>query len=603
MSKRRAEFSDTPTKLLKEDFKIIDVEGDGNCFYRAVSVCLNNNENHFKKIKRAALKFLEQNHTFLLEDFSVDYVNRAIAHHSADDTWADDLMIFCTAHCFEIQIVIESPSYLKELCYLEECPKKIFLVHSNSNHFKAKLISEKSCEKKKNAHKANFSAKKPLNADEKLAIKENRIDRADFVNFSGKADTSRYNDIHKFIKENKLPRHLLSKSSKAIENWKYNAKEYKMFDFPLSKFSRSRLAHFSPSDNTYYTIPLRNEDIQIIEKVHAWNGKHLSLEKTIAKLYETGIKYTGCTISIRNYIAACATCNIIKPPKVNPKKYTPIDSQRPREMILFDCVFLKEKLFGKNARLVTAIDHFSKYGWAQVISWVNSENTSILLSKVFEHCNSSIESVLTDNGSEFKARFADFLKDRGIPHKKGAPYKPTTQGCVERFNKTIKEELKGALERNSDLVLTEALEHILDDYNNWKHFSTGKKPSDLFNIINEEDLEEVRKYRNQKLTINFKSKEKHLNLKENSNVLIRNDIILEKSSGIWYTKNEASFSNGITQKMYDIVGIVRVVSSDHIVVQIKKDSVNFKKNSIIMVKESALKEVSDEAMENCLKNN
>jgi len=74
--------------------------------------------------------------------------------------------------------------------------------------------------------------------------------------------------------------------------------------------------------------------------------------------------------------------------------------------------FFERKLFGKNAWLITAIDHFSKYGWAHVIDSVNSENTTSLLVKVFERCNSSIESVLTDNGSEFKAKFADFSKKK-----------------------------------------------------------------------------------------------------------------------------------------------------------------------------------------------
>ena len=601
MLKRKADCKSMPSKKLKESFYTVDVEGDGNCFYRAVSVCLNHNENGFKKIKSAALKFLKENHAFLLDDFEADYIDRALDYHSNEGSWADELMILCTAHCYEIQIVIESSNYSKELCFLEECSRKIFLIHRNGNHFQAKISSELQTKKEKKIYSPNFSAKKNLSHNEKEGIKANRIESIDFVDFFGTADISRYNDVYKFLKEAKFPIHLLSKSAKARENWKYNVKDYLILDFPCLNHSRSRLMHFSSVDNAYYIIPLRDEESKIIESAHICNGKHLSFEKSIAKLYEGRIKYVGCTNKIRNFIEACAECNMKKCQKVKANKYTPIDTKRPRELILFDCVYLKEKLFGKNARLVTAIDHFSKFGWAEVIKSVNSENTAHLLAKVFKECQYSIESVLTDNGSEFKARFADFLKEKGIGHRKGAPYKPTTQGCVERFNKTIKQELKEALERNSELGLTEALKTIITDYNSWKHSSTGKKPIDLFDFTNEEDLDEVREYRNKRLKDNFRTKEKHLNLKENDNIIIRNDIIIEESSGIWYTKNEKTFGNDKMTKIFNIIGTVRAISNDHVLVQIKKDSSNFKKNNIIMVKENALKKVSDEAMKNLLK--
>ena len=48
----------------------------------------------------------------------------------------------------------------------------------------------------------------------------------------------------------------------------------------------------------------------------------------------------------------------------------------------------------------------------------------------------SIETILTDIGSEFKKHFAKFFLDPKIDLKHEAPYKPTTQGCIERFNRT-----------------------------------------------------------------------------------------------------------------------------------------------------------------------
>jgi transposase InsO family protein len=50
--------------------------------------------------------------------------------------------------------------------------------------------------------------------------------------------------------------------------------------------------------------------------------------------------------------------------------------------------------------------------------------------------------LLTDNGAGFSGEImAKYLKARGVRHIFGAPYHPQTQGKVERFNRTLKEEV------------------------------------------------------------------------------------------------------------------------------------------------------------------
>ena len=47
--------------------------------------------------------------------------------------------------------------------------------------------------------------------------------------------------------------------------------------------------------------------------------------------------------------------------------------------------------------------------------------------------------MLSDNGGEFiSEELKDFLKAEGIEERHGLPYKPTTQGVVERCNQTVK---------------------------------------------------------------------------------------------------------------------------------------------------------------------
>ncbi|BAU32307.1 integrase catalytic region [Microcella alkaliphila] len=85
---------------------------------------------------------------------------------------------------------------------------------------------------------------------------------------------------------------------------------------------------------------------------------------------------------------------------------------------------------------------------------------------------------LTDNGNIFTTRFAGGLKARtsgnafetllalqGITQKNGRPYKPTTQGKIERFWQTLKKCLT-MRPANSLEDLQSELDDFVDHYNN-----------------------------------------------------------------------------------------------------------------------------------------
>jgi transposase InsO family protein len=50
--------------------------------------------------------------------------------------------------------------------------------------------------------------------------------------------------------------------------------------------------------------------------------------------------------------------------------------------------------------------------------------------------------LLSDNGSSYiSADLAKWLDDRKMPHVRGAPYYPTTQGKIERWHQTLKNRI------------------------------------------------------------------------------------------------------------------------------------------------------------------
>ena len=51
-----------------------------------------------------------------------------------------------------------------------------------------------------------------------------------------------------------------------------------------------------------------------------------------------------------------------------------------------------------------------------------------------------IKSVQTDNGLEFLGEFEDYLKSQNILHYFTYPRCPRINGCIERYNRTLREE-------------------------------------------------------------------------------------------------------------------------------------------------------------------
>jgi len=97
-----------------------------------------------------------------------------------------------------------------------------------------------------------------------------------------------------------------------------------------------------------------------------------------------------------------------------------------------------------------------------------------------------IQRVLTDNGSCYRSRaFAAVLAETGISHKRTRPYRPQTNGKVERFNRILQEEWAYAKAYTSETERQACYPDFLEYYNHRRPHTALKGASPNTRVTNQ----------------------------------------------------------------------------------------------------------------------
>lgn len=119
----------------------------------------------------------------------------------------------------------------------------------------------------------------------------------------------------------------------------------------------------------------------------------------------------------------------------------------------------------------TAIDAYSRYAYSEVLADEQAITAVGFMTRaltVFAAHHITVEKVLTDNGSCYRSHLFDRALG-GIKHRFTRPYRPQTNGKVERFNRTLKAEWAYARTWTSDGQRARALTKWLHTYNHHRH--------------------------------------------------------------------------------------------------------------------------------------
>ena len=211
------------------------------------------------------------------------------------------------------------------------------------------------------------------------------------------------------------------------------------------------------------------------------------------KLYHTlFIDYEGISIyDVERYLKNNTTSQVHTVPKVE-RVHKPIISNYPLERVQADLIDL-DSIKGYNNRyryVLTIIDHFSKYAWAYPITKKDKEHVLPLFEKWLDSLgNRKVRILQTDGGGEFlNDKMTLLLKKHEIEQITSSPYSPRSQGCIERFNRTLKQMIFKTITETNRKDFIHYLDDLLISYVNSYHTTIKNKPSVIFATTNTENI-------------------------------------------------------------------------------------------------------------------
>jgi transposase InsO family protein len=131
--------------------------------------------------------------------------------------------------------------------------------------------------------------------------------------------------------------------------------------------------------------------------------------------------------------------------------------------------------------LHTAVDDYSRLAYSEILPDERKETAVAFwhrASAFYAIAGITIERVMTDNGSCYKSfAWRDALAAAGITHKRIRPYRPQTNGKVERFNRTLLDEWAYARPYRSEAERRAEFDTWLHTYNHHRgHTALGGLP-------------------------------------------------------------------------------------------------------------------------------
>ena len=202
----------------------------------------------------------------------------------------------------------------------------------------------------------------------------------------------------------------------------------------------------SGKGNLHLIVVPKHLTQEFISKYHddPYSGGHLSFEKVYDKIARRHF-WNGMRKEIYLYCRRCADCQSIKKaPKTSLQALHPITTRFPFYHIEIDCLGpLKPSRINKYRYVVLAVDLYSRFVIGRPLRHATAlEIARFLLQDIITKYG-MFTVISSDRGSSFTSNIIkEFCKLLGIIRVNSTAFSPTTQGLVERNNRTLVDMIK-----------------------------------------------------------------------------------------------------------------------------------------------------------------
>ena len=240
--------------------------------------------------------------------------------------------------------------------------------------------------------------------------------------------------------------------------------------------------------------PIAFIENKVIELREKGNNRY----EIVSILKPTLNKFTPSPSGVYNIFKRHQLNRLTPPIKANKRK---IIKERMGQLGHIDCHYLSKSIIKGQSRkryLVCIIDDYSRIAWAEITEDITSLTVMFAALKCLnilqDQYQIRFEEILSDNGSEFgpshskqkpQHPFERMLIELRIKHRYIRPYRPQTNGKVERFWRTLEEDLLRDTHYDSLDELKEELLQYLYYYNHERPHQglNGKKPVECLNLL------------------------------------------------------------------------------------------------------------------------
>jgi transposase InsO family protein len=201
--------------------------------------------------------------------------------------------------------------------------------------------------------------------------------------------------------------------------------------------------------------------------------------KRCAEVVHETLRQEGVVVSLSSVKRVLSRYNMTNKRSIwRKRRLYPIrpDIANQGDLVEFDTIHFVDK-YGKRSYVYTAIDVYSRYGYAMLSAKSNTHQTLKFLKQVRRYFPFEIKCIQTDNGPEFGKFFTDRCK---VMHRHNHPRSPNENGHLERFNRTIQEEMP---KHHLSIFRKEDVSEFLEHYNK-KRMHLGikfKTPAQMIN--------------------------------------------------------------------------------------------------------------------------